>query len=290
MTEDHLRFVISLHPVVSDTRVSEPANRAVRLRMSSEPGRGASTAPFVQRKCKLSLRRRTFLTRIAEAGADLGISADAEIPTKRGLVPLGDISLTDRLITWSGYQRLTCCRPETLSPADLEMFPELRPIRLPSSLLGNPRATRALGLTTVKSYVLVSPGTQILVDSDLIHELTGYRKVFITARSLLSLEGVSVETSCRKVTYVQPITRAQEIFNSAGFRIATPLDEETLQLLLFGAKYQHAKLRLERERESMSEAFLASLAPTLSPRTAESVIRAHQERKIPLLRPGTPSC
>lgn len=287
MTDDHSRFVVRFRPVVYDAAMSEPANRTQPVHFSSKR-RGPVPAMSADRgRCALSLQRQSFLARIVETGAELGLSAEADIPTKRGLVPVGEASVTDHLITWSGYRRLTCCSSETLSAAELERFPGLRPIRLPSSLLGDPVAMRTSCRDGVRPSVLVSPGTQILVDSDLIHEMTGYRKVLIAARDLLHLEEVSVETSLRQVTYVQPITRAQEIFNSCGFRFATPLDDETLDLLLSGPRYEHSRLRLARERAEMSAVALSSLAPTLSDRTAASVVRAHRDRKIPLLRPGT---
>ncbi|WP_415401724.1 Hint domain-containing protein [Tateyamaria sp. SN3-11] len=130
------------------------------------------------------------------------IAAREGLTEVEALVP-GDFVLTMdhgfRPIRWIGSRRLDAI--------DLEMHPNLRPIRIRAG---------ALGCGLPERDLLVSPQHRVLVRSVIAERMFGMREVLIAAKKLLVLDGFEVDTVVEGVEYFHMLFDEHEIVFSNG--------------------------------------------------------------------------
>lgn len=131
------------------------------------------------------------------------------IETTRGLAPIETLKVDDEVRTVDhGVRPIRWIRSRTISHAQLQAHPNLKPILIRAG---------ALGATFPKQDLVVSPQHRILVSSDIARRMFGVRDVLIPAKKLLSLDGVEVlDDSPSGVIYWHMLFDAHEIIWSNG--------------------------------------------------------------------------
>lgn len=104
-----------------------------------------------------------------------------------------------RPVRWVGIRRLCS--------SDLVAAPSLRPIRIAQGALGSGRPTADL---------LVSPQHRVLIRSRIARRMFDAEEVLVAARQLLSLPGITQETTAHTVTYVHLLFDRHELILANG--------------------------------------------------------------------------
>jgi hypothetical protein len=109
-------------------------------------------------------------------------SSGTLIETSRGPVCVEDLNITDHVLTYDfGYQPIRWIGSRSLSRAQLEANPKLKPILIRAD---------ALGLGHPKEDLIVSPQHRVLVSSQIAMRMFGSKDVLIPAHKLLPLPGI----------------------------------------------------------------------------------------------------
>ena len=124
----------------------------------------------------------------------LCFGADAMIRTDAGEVLAGSLSVGDLVETRdAGLQAIRWIGTRTLTAAELEENPKLRPIRIRKGALGS-------GLP--KADLIVSPQHRMLVRSMIAQKMFGTTEVLVAAKQLCQIHGIDVAEDLTDVTYV----------------------------------------------------------------------------------------
>lgn len=130
------------------------------------------------------------------------------ITTHYGEVAVEDLSTGDQVLTAdNGYQAILWVGGNTLSAADLEQHPNLRPIRIQAG---------ALGENLPSEDLVVSPQHRILIRSNIVERMFTEKEVLVAAKKLVVLDGIDIAHDIDEVTYVHFLFDQHEIVFSNG--------------------------------------------------------------------------
>lgn len=185
-----------------------------------------------------------------------------QIKAEDGIRAIETLRVGDKLATRDhGLQTIRWIGERVLATEELTAFPKLQPIRIAAGTLGDGIPTRDL---------IVSPQHRIVVRSRIAMRMFDAQEVFVPAKHLLGLEGVTIATDMTAVTYYHLLCDDHEIVEADGafaetlytgteaMKAMTPeaLEEIALvfgdqpltnrPLALFAPKGQQAKKLVER--------------------------------------------
>ncbi|MES2433973.1 MAG: Hint domain-containing protein [Pseudomonadota bacterium] len=130
------------------------------------------------------------------------------IMTRKGEVAVEDLRAGDEVLTVdNGFRPIRWIGSRSLSTRQLQLAPQLRPIRIEIGALGNGLPLRPLE---------VSPQHRCLIRSQIAQRMVGAREVLAAAKHLLSVEGVSVVETDAPVTYFHVLLDSHELLISNG--------------------------------------------------------------------------
>ncbi len=135
-------------------------------------------------------------------------TAGTMIMTRRGEIAVEELRIGDDVLTVdNGFRPIRWIGSRTLSARQLQLAPQLRPIRFEIGALGNDLPLRPLE---------VSPQHRCLIRSQVALRMVGAREVLAAAKHLLSVEGVSVVETDAPVTYFHILLDSHELLISNG--------------------------------------------------------------------------
>ncbi len=135
-------------------------------------------------------------------------TAGTMIMTRRGEIAVEKLRIGDDVLTVdNGFRPIRWIGSRTLSVRQLQLAPQLRPIRFEIGALGNDLPLRPLE---------VSPQHRCLIRSQVALRMVGAREVLAAAKHLLSVEGVSVVETDAPVTYFHILLDSHELLISNG--------------------------------------------------------------------------
>lgn len=130
------------------------------------------------------------------------------IKTESGTRAIEALCVGDRLMTTdNGLQDIRWIGARQLCADDLSRHPNLRPIRIRAG---------ALGANIPATDLIVSPQHRIVVRSKVAVRMFDAEEVFVPAKHLLGLEGVSVAADMAEVTYYHLLCDDHEIIEANG--------------------------------------------------------------------------
>ncbi|MEM6727583.1 MAG: Hint domain-containing protein, partial [Pseudomonadota bacterium] len=130
------------------------------------------------------------------------------IATPRGEVPVESIRAGDTVITRdNGIQEVSWAGARSLTPTELALKPQLRPVRIRAGSLGDNLPERDM---------VVSPQHRVLMANDKTQLYFGEREVIAAASHLVGLPGVERLGVDEPVTYAHFLCEAHEIVLSNG--------------------------------------------------------------------------
>ncbi|MFV0411574.1 MAG: Hint domain-containing protein [Paracoccus sp. (in: a-proteobacteria)] len=152
----------------------------------------------------------------AVAGSDLTwdntnvlcFGADARVLTGKGEIEAGYLKVGDLIETRdAGLQAIRWIGRRTLSAAELERSPKLRPIRI---------CAGALGRGVPEADLIVSPQHRMLVRSKIAQKMFGAMEVLVAAKQLCQIEGIDIAEDLDEVTYVHFLFDDHQIVTANG--------------------------------------------------------------------------
>ncbi|OIQ31616.1 MAG: hypothetical protein BM562_07130 [Alphaproteobacteria bacterium MedPE-SWcel] len=167
------------------------------------------------------------------------------LATKRGALAVEDLRPGDMLQTAdNGYQPVLWVGRRDLTPAELDLMPELRPIKIrPDSPLGNSGA------------ILVSPQHRFFIRRALLGDLSSLRESFLRARLICQVapQTASVQTTDRGISYLHVLTPRHEVIFADGVATET-LWPGPMALRGLSARDQHELFTLFPDLEAVMTA------------------------------------
>ena len=134
--------------------------------------------------------------------------ADVMIETDRGPVAAGALVVGDLVRTRdAGLQPVRWIGGRSLSAADFDGAPNLRPVRIKAHALGH-------GLPAAD--LIVSPQHRVLVRSGIARTLFGADEVLVAAKQLLALDGFEIACDLEAVDYVHFLFDDHQVVISNG--------------------------------------------------------------------------
>ncbi|MFA8440869.1 Hint domain-containing protein [Yoonia sp.] len=131
-----------------------------------------------------------------------------QIKAEDGIIPIEKLCVGDRLATRDhGLQTIRWIGKRVLGPDALATHPNLQPIRIAAGALGAGRPSRDL---------VVSPQHRIVVRSKIAVRMFDAEEVFVPAKHLLGLNGVSIATDITTVIYYHLLCDDHEIIEADG--------------------------------------------------------------------------
>ena len=135
-------------------------------------------------------------------------TAGTKIMTRKGEIAVEDLRVGDDVLTVdNGFRPIRWIGRRKLSTRQLQLAPQLRPIRIDIGALGNGLPLRPLE---------VSPQHRCLIRSQIAQHMVGTREVLAAAKHLLSVEGISVVETDAPVTYFHILLDSHELLISNG--------------------------------------------------------------------------
>lgn len=135
-------------------------------------------------------------------------TAGTMIVTRKGEVAVENLRVGDEVLTVdNGFRPIRWIGSRCLSARQLQLAPQLRPIRIEIGALGNGLPLRPLE---------VSPQHRCLIRSEIAQRVVGEREVLAAAKHLLAVEGISVVETDAPVTYFHVLLDAHELLISNG--------------------------------------------------------------------------
>lgn len=130
------------------------------------------------------------------------------IMTDRGNVAVEDLKAGDMVLTRdNGLQQLRWIGSKQMGSELLQMFPQLRPVRIQAGALGD-------GLPERDLYV--SQQHRILVNSKIALRMMGDSEVLIAAKFLTEIDGIDIDDSAEALEYFHLLFDQHEIVLSEG--------------------------------------------------------------------------
>jgi len=131
-----------------------------------------------------------------------------QIRAEDGLYAIETLCVGDRLVTRDhGLQTIRWIGERSLLEEELANYPKLRPIRIAAGALGDRIPSRDL---------IVSPQHRIVVRSKIAMRMFDAEEVFVPAKHLLGLKGVTIATDMTTVTYYHLLCDNHEIVEADG--------------------------------------------------------------------------
>ncbi|MDB6176902.1 Hint domain-containing protein [Paracoccus sp. Z330] len=130
------------------------------------------------------------------------------IVTTQGTRPIEKLAVGDLVLTRDkGFQAIRWIGNTRLDARQLDMRPQLRPIRI---------AKDALGDGTPQADLIVSPQHRVLVRSRIAARMFGAPEVLVAAKHLVGLPGIELMRNAQSVTYWHILFQSHEIVLSEG--------------------------------------------------------------------------
>lgn len=130
------------------------------------------------------------------------------ILTDRGNVAVEDLKVGDMVVTRdNGLQPLRWIGSKQMGAELLQMFPQLRPVRIQAGALGQNLPERDL---------YVSQQHRILVGSKIVARMMGETEVLIAAKFLTDIDGIDIDDSAEELEYFHLLFDQHEIILSEG--------------------------------------------------------------------------
>jgi hypothetical protein len=131
-----------------------------------------------------------------------------QIKTRDGIHPIETLQVGDKLVTHdNGLQSIRWIGKRTLGAEKLDAYPKLQPIRIKAGALGEEIPSRDL---------IVSPQHRIVVRSKIAIRMFEAQEVFVPAKHLLGLHGVTIADDMTEVTYYHLLCDNHEIIEADG--------------------------------------------------------------------------
>ena len=125
-----------------------------------------------------------------------------------GASEIESLNVGDKIVTHDhGLQTIRWIGERRIDAARLAAFPKLRPIRISAGALGAGVPSRDL---------IVSPQHRLVVRSKIAILMFDAQEVFVPAKHLLGLKGVSIATDLNEVTYYHLLCDNHEIIEAEG--------------------------------------------------------------------------
>lgn len=160
--------------------------------------------------------------------ADMAVcfTDDAMIATPYGEVPVAQLKAGDLILTQDcGPVPIRWIGSELISPERLRRSDKLRPIHIKAGALGGDVPAQPITL---------SRQHRVLLRSAVVQRMCGEDEVFVAAKDLLDVEGVSVVKDCKAVTYYHIACDRHEVVIANGMPTETLLfGKEALKALPF---------------------------------------------------------
>lgn len=135
-------------------------------------------------------------------------TAGTLIMTRKGEIAVEDLCVGDEVLTVdNGFRPIRWIGSRKLTARQLQLAPQLRPIRIEIGALGNGLPLRPLE---------VSPQHRCLIRSKIAQRMVGAREVLAAAKHLLSVEGVSVLETDAPITYFHLLLDSHQLLISNG--------------------------------------------------------------------------
>ncbi len=213
-------------------------------------------------------------------------TSGTKIITSKGSLAIDDLCVGDKVLTFdSGFQEIRWIGKRSLTAAELDAQPMLRPIKIAVGALGN-------GLP--ETDLVVSRQHRVLLKGELAQSYFGETEVLVAAAKLTDIEGISVETQAETVTYLHLLFDRHEVI----FSNSVPTES-----LYLGPEALRSFSREQKEEifslfpEVFEPGFLPAPARTIAPngkstRHAAALIVAaakRESKKTGLLRNKTRS-
>ena len=133
---------------------------------------------------------------------------DTLIETVLGPTPVQDLVPGDLVLTSdNGMQPVRWVGRRTVSTAELQTNPSLRPVRIAAGALGNGTPTADL---------IVSPQHRILIRSIIAQKMFDAQEVLVAAKHLTEVEGIDILEDVDSVTYVHFMFDTHQVVFSNG--------------------------------------------------------------------------
>ncbi|MEQ3626268.1 MAG: Hint domain-containing protein [Celeribacter sp.] len=132
----------------------------------------------------------------------------AQIATARGLVPVETLKQGDRVLTRdNGFQTISWTGARQLSAEELAQNEQLRPVLIRAG---------SIGPNCPEVDMLVSPSHRMLVTGNRAELLMEHREVLVSAKHMVSQEGIDKVQPARGVTYVHIMCEQHEVIMADG--------------------------------------------------------------------------
>jgi hypothetical protein len=130
------------------------------------------------------------------------------IRTENGIYPIEALKVGERLVTRdNGLQTIRWIGNRALGAEKLAAYPNLQPIRIAAGALGQGMPSRDL---------VVSPQHRIVVRSRIAIRMFDAQEVFVPAKHLLGVKGVTIAHDMTTVTYYHLLCDNHEIIEADG--------------------------------------------------------------------------
>ena len=130
------------------------------------------------------------------------------ILTARGNVAVEDLRVGDMVMTRDhGPQPLRWIGSKQVTPELLQLFPNMRPVRIRAGALGADLPARDL---------YVSQQHRILVSSKIAERVLGEAEVLVAAKHLTGIDGIEIDDSAEALSYFHLLFDRHEIVCSEG--------------------------------------------------------------------------
>ncbi|TNE94556.1 Hint domain-containing protein [Thioclava sp. L04-15] len=205
------------------------------------------------------------LTYVASSNQDYAsmvpcFTPGTQIETPDGPRPVESLRVGDTVLTLDhGAQPLRWIARRHLNAGDIDLRPELCPIRIAAGALGPGRPAQDL---------VVSPQHRILLRSRIVERMTTEPEVLIAARHLTALPGISVLRDACEPAYIHVLFDRHEVV------IANGTEAETL---LLGPEVTRT---LPRATRQAWHRLLPDLDPTNPPPPARPLVTGKKARNL----------
>lgn len=172
-----------------------------------------------------------------------------------------------------GYQAIRWIGARAVSTKVLEEFENIRPIRIQAGALGG-------GLP--KADLLVSPQHRMFLNSLIAERVSGQKEVLASARHLVQVQGIDIDTSCEPIEYWHFMFDQHEIVEANGSLSESLFTgPEALKAVPAEAREEILTLFPELQDATFSP---EPARPLMSGRVARKLANRHREKGRALLR------
>ncbi|MEL7214740.1 MAG: Hint domain-containing protein [Pseudomonadota bacterium] len=281
--------VVDLNEAIADGRVEFTQNSPETHIITEDGGVSSSSSDFENGSIGyIHFQSPVNSVRVFGSGADSGnfdlveigvdstdfrvvcFAADTLVETIRGPVRIADLKPGDTLLTFDRRSVTVMRRDQrTVSPIDRLSNPKLFPVRICAGALGHGLPYRDMW---------VSRQHRILIASDIAHALTGHDQILIPAIHLCGYPGIDVDPTLAPLSYHHILCSRHEVLIAEGAPAESLFVGTEAKLTLAGNSIRRAA------RGPAQISGMVPARPFVKGKLAKSVIAAHAERNLPLLK------